>query len=83
MAGASMYMHIYIVCIETKREGSRHMYGYTCTYTQGMRLPKKHTLMASEEDQSAKPVTAVCVCVQGGATTITKVFESVSNGTPV
>ena len=48
-----------------------------------MRLPKKHTLMASEEDQIAKSVTAVCVCVQGGATTITKVFESVSNGTPV
>jgi hypothetical protein len=58
---------------------------------QGMRLPKKGALASrrcypDRGDHDADPknnVTAVCVCVQGGATTIRKVFESVLNGTPV
>ena len=55
---------------------------------QGLRLPKKTSRpinMSSTNlnQEGMKQVTAVCVCVQGGVTTIKKVFESVSNLTPV
>jgi hypothetical protein len=55
---------------------------------QGLRLPKKRSNPAKMfstnlNQEGVKPVTAVCVCVQGGVTTIKKVFESVSNMTPV
>ena len=55
---------------------------------QGLRLPKERsrpTTMSSTNlnQEGMKQVTAVCVCVQGGVTTIKKVFESVSNLTPV
>jgi hypothetical protein len=39
--------------------------------------------MVQDEFESHKEVIALCVCVQGGVTTVSKVHESVFNGTPV
>ena len=39
--------------------------------------------MVQDEFESHKEVIALCVCVQGGVTTVRKVHESVFNGTPV
>jgi hypothetical protein len=53
---------------------------------QGARLPKRAAVDSDADDDSSEAqrhISAVCVCVQGGATTIEKVLEAVKNGTPV
>ena len=50
---------------------------------EGADCMEEESEMVQDEFESHKEVIALCVCVQGGVTTVRKVHESVFNGTPV